>query len=98
MTKKRELVKKAGKKKTSLIRIFEEDFSRIHSVAGELQAANGKATSVAEAFQFVLKNFKRPRKSSVSNSGHVKLLDFGIKEFKSDPLRLFSLKHQKYLE
>jgi hypothetical protein len=98
MAKKRELVKKAAKKKTSLIRIFEEDFSSIHSIAGELQAANGKGTSIAEAFQFVLKNFKRPRKSSVSNSGRVKILDFGIKEFKNDPLRLFSLKHQKYLE
>ncbi|MFN7088767.1 MAG: hypothetical protein ACK4NX_03065 [Candidatus Paceibacteria bacterium] len=99
MAKKRELVRKAEKKKTRLIRVFEEDFFKIHALAGELQANNEKATSVAEALHFLLDFFKKNRKAVFSKT-KTKLAPNVLTELRpqNDPLRLFSLKHQKYLE
>ncbi len=97
MAKKRGLAQKA-KKKTRLIRIFEEDFPKIHALAGELQANNEKATSVAEAFHLLLDFFKKNRKIAFSKTKRTSNVLLEIKPRKSEPLRLFSLKHQKYIE
>lgn len=98
MAKKRWMVRKSEKKKTRLIRIFEEDFPKIHALVGELQASTEKATSVAEALHFLLVFFKKNRKAVFSKTKRAPNVLPEIRLQKSDPLRLFSLKLQKYLE
>lgn len=91
---------------SKLVRFSEEMHSRLHKLAGRLQALTGKSTSVEAAVRYLFevenewkksrKAVSRGKKTSGGKQRSAKATPRKTRDY-PDPMRVFSFRHKKFV-
>ena len=80
---------------TKLIRVSKNNFERLHQLAGRIQAKTGKRTSIDEAINWL---FSRKTEENTDKVAQKDTKNPKINDKNNPGIRLFSLKHGKFLD
>lgn len=80
---------------TKLIRVSKNNFERLHQLAGRIQAKTGKRTSIDEAINWL---FSRKTDENTEKIPTKEGKKHEKKGENSPGIRLFSLKHGKFID